>query len=71
MIYCIGSRCRPKSYSLYLQVGDLNYIISNPPPFGGFGEILPSVMIFPLVQNPSGNIITSGNICRIPLAQGQ
>ena len=31
-------------------------------PLGGFGEILPSVLIFPSGQSPSGNIITSGNI---------
>ena len=33
---------------------------------GGFGEILPSVMIFPSGQSPSGNIITSGNISPNP-----
>ena len=36
------------------------------PPLGGFSEILPSVMIFPSGQSPSGNIITSGNISPNP-----
>ena len=36
------------------------------PPFRGFGEILPEVMIFPSGQCPSGNIFTSGNISPNP-----
>ena len=35
------------------------------PPLGGFGEIFPSVMIF-----PSGSIITSGNISPNPRRSG-
>ena len=35
------------------------------PPLGGFGEIFPSVMIF-----PSGSIITSGNISPNPPRSG-
>jgi hypothetical protein len=33
---------------------------------GGFGEILPEVMIFPEGLCPEGNIITSGNILPNP-----
>ena len=43
----------------------VEYIIYRPSA-RGFGEILPSVMIFPSEQSPSGNIITSGNISPNP-----
>ena len=37
---------------------------------GGFGEILPSVMIFPSGLCPEGNIITEGNISPNPPSGG-
>ena len=37
---------------------------------GGFGEILPEVMIFPEGLCPDGNIITEGNISPNPLSGG-
>ena len=50
-----------------LEAFNFRYNISFiDPPLGGFGEILPSVMIFPSGQSPSGNIITSGNISPNP-----
>jgi hypothetical protein len=52
---------------LNLEVFKFRYNISFiDPPLGGFGAILPSVMIFPSGQSPSGNIITSGNISPNP-----
>ena len=49
-----------------MEVFDFRYNISFiDPPLGGFGEIFPSVMIFPL-----GNIITSGNISPNPPRSG-
>ena len=52
---------------LNLEAFNFRYNISFiDPPLGGFGEILPSVMIFPSGQSPSGNIITSGNISPNP-----
>jgi hypothetical protein len=47
-----------KAYIGYLSFIDLER--------GGFGEILPEVMIFPEGLCPSGNIITSGNISPNP-----
>jgi hypothetical protein len=40
------------------------------PPLGGFGEILPEVMIFPEGLCPEGNIITEGNISPNPPSGG-
>jgi hypothetical protein len=37
---------------------------------GGFGEILPEVMIFPEGLCPEGNIITEGNISPNPPSGG-
>jgi hypothetical protein len=60
----------------FLHVGSLTFgIIDNlltiiDPPLGEFVEILPSVMIFPSGQSPSGNIITRVIFHRIPLAPG-
>jgi hypothetical protein len=52
---------------LNLEAFNFRYNISFiDPPLGGFGEILPSVMIFPSGQSPSGNIITSCNISPNP-----
>ena len=44
--------------------------ISDKPSVRGFGEILPSVMIFPSAKSPSGNIITWGNISPNPPHSG-
>ena len=52
---------------LNLEAFNFRYNISFiDPPLGGFGEILPSVMIFPSGQSPSGSIITSCNISPNP-----
>ena len=52
---------------LNLESFNFRYNISFIDPLlGGFGEILPSVLIFPSGQSPSGNIITSGNISPNP-----
>ena len=52
---------------LNLEAFNFRYNISFvDPPLGEFGEILPSVLIFPSGQSPSGNIITSGNISPNP-----
>ena len=40
------------------------------PPLGGFGEIFPSVMIFPHYFHFSDDIITSGNISPNPTSGG-
>ena len=54
-------------FNLNLEAFNFRYNISFiDPPLGGFGEILPSVMIFPSGQSPSGNIITSCNISPNP-----
>jgi hypothetical protein len=56
-----------KFLNLNLEAFNYRYNISFiDPPLGGFGEILPSVMIFPSGQSASGNIITSGNISPNP-----
>jgi hypothetical protein len=54
-----------------LEAFNFQYNISFiDPPLGGFSEILPSVMIVPSGQSPSGNIITSGNISPNPPSGG-
>ena len=59
--------CQVFNSQLGLEAFNFRYNISFiDPPLGGFGEILPSVMIFPSGQSPSGNIITSGNISPNP-----
>ena len=56
---------------LNIEAFNFRYNISFiDPPLGGFSEILPSVMIFPSGQSPSGNIITSGNISPNPPSGG-
>jgi hypothetical protein len=62
------------SFKVYFELGgflNFRYNISFiDPPHGGFDEILPSVMIFPSGQSPSGNIITSDNIPPNPPRSG-
>ena len=49
----------------------MRYLSFINPERGGFGVILPEVMIFREGLRPEGNVITEGNVSTIPRAESR